>query len=76
MIKYFKNSYLGLPEGMGSNTSEFQQALRYQLGASISKLIALLIIAPLTALAAKIVWSEKVQIDKEVQDRQVSSDIM
>jgi len=38
-----QNSWLGLPSGMSSNTSEFQQALRYQLGAGVSKLIALLI---------------------------------
>ena len=56
---------------MSSNTSEFQQALRYQLGSTISKLLALMIIAPLTVLAAKVVWAEKTEMDKEVKEKQV-----
>ena len=56
---------------MSSNTSEFQQALRYQLGSVISKLLALMILAPLTVLAAKVVWSEKEMMEKEVKEKQV-----
>ena len=57
---------------MSSNTSEFQQALRYQLGAGVSKLIALLIIAPITALSIKSVWKAKQNFEAEHRNKQVT----
>ena len=56
---------------MATNTSEFQQALRYHLGATITKLLALLIICPLTGLSCKTVWKEKEVMEVEVRDKQV-----
>ena len=68
---YIKNSWLGLPEGMASNTSEFQQALRYHLGALVTKLLALLVICPLTGLSCRAVWWEREAMELEVRDKQV-----
>ena len=53
-----QNSWLGLTEGMASNTSEFQQALRYHLGALLTKLLALSFICPLTGLSCQSVCLE------------------
>ena len=70
-----QNSWLGLPSGMSSNTSEFQQALRYQLGASVSKLIALMIVTPITALSCKSVWKVKQNFEAELQNKQVIKNV-
>jgi len=70
-----QNSWLGLPSGMSSNTSEFQQALRYQLGASVSKLIALMIVTPITALSCKSVWKVKQNFEAELQNKQAKYQI-
>ena len=66
-----QNSWLGLPEGMASNTSEFQQALRYHLGALLTKLLALFFICPLTGLSICAVWREREAMETEVRDKQV-----
>ena len=66
-----QNSWLGLPEGMSSNTSEFQQALRYHLGALLTKLLALFLICPLTGLSLKAVWREREAMEAEARDKQV-----
>ena len=68
-----QNSWLGLPEGMSSNTSEFQQALRYHLGALLTKLLALIFICPLTGLSLKAVWREREAMEAEVRDKQVGN---
>merc|ERR1719150_1454527 len=70
-----QNSWLGLPPGMGTNTSEFQQALRYHLGATITKLVALLVTAPLTAAAAREVWAEKERMEAEGRDRRAKYEV-
>ena len=67
-----QNSWLGLPEGMSSNTSEFQQALRYHLGALLTKLLALFFICPLTGLSLRAVWREREAMETEARDKQVS----
>ena len=66
-----QNSWLGLPEGMASNTSEFQQELRYNLAVTLTKLVVLIIIVPLTAMALKIVWREKQRMEEELSATQV-----
>ena len=68
-----QNSWLGLPEGMASNTSEFQQELRYNLAVSLTKLVVLIIIVPLTAMALKVVWREKQRMEEELSATQVIS---
>ena len=66
-----QNSWLGLPDGMSSNTSEFQQALRTNLGSNIPKLLALVCLAPATAVACKVVWREKENMEIQIRDKQV-----
>ena len=60
---------------MASNTSEFQQALRYHLGALVTKLLALLVICPLTGLSCRSVWREREAMEREVRDKQVGHEI-
>ena len=55
--------------------SEFQQALRYHLGATITKLVALLVTAPLTAAAAREVWAEKERMEAEGRDRRAKYEV-
>ena len=66
-----QNSWMGLPQGMASNTSEFQQELRYNLAVSLTKLVVLIIIVPLTAMALKVVWREKQRMEDELSANQV-----
>ena len=69
-----QNSWLGLPEGMASNTSEFQQELRYNLAVNLTKLVVLIIVVPVTCLALKIVWREKQRMEEELSAGQVVID--
>ena len=60
---------MGLPAGMGSNTSEFQQALRTHLAVVLSKLVALMVTTTVTALACRLVWAEKSDMEIEIRDK-------
>ena len=66
-----QNSWLGLPQGMASNTSEFQQELRYNLAVNLTKLVVLIILLPITFVALKTVWREKQRMEEELSAAQV-----
>ena len=66
-----RNSWLGLPPGMSSNTSEFQQELRYSLGVNISWLLVLSLTTPASTLAIILVWREKQHMEEQLSARQV-----